>query len=269
MATRVPEPTSSRHQATSSSIQSTIRLQSNNNTQSPPTDSHFLAETGATEFKNESSGRVTEAEKHRSEVQDLGWNKEKGPLQPLATGLSNGDLWTLVRRFNKQVFRVRRIHEQPLTGLDMNDAAGENIAAERLRAHMERVYMIIVITLYSTYKHIVRIRLWREKPRTASFLTAYSIAWLADSVVLTLAIFLIVLITYPPARAFFFPPVPAALINSHTGGVQTPYAGKLASDSITGASETRPGQAIEQEAHSFMMSMGNVSFMRSLCLVIC
>ena len=47
---------------------------------------------------------------------------------------------------------------------------------------------------------------------------------------------------------------------SQTGGVQKPMAGVLASlDSMTGAPEKHPGEAVEQEAHSFVNSVCIVS----------
>jgi hypothetical protein len=40
--------------------------------------------------------------KHDAEVVDLGWNESKEHVAaPLVGGLSNEDLWLLVRRFNK------------------------------------------------------------------------------------------------------------------------------------------------------------------------
>lgn len=54
-----------------------------------------------------------------------------------------------------------------------------------------------------------------------------------------------------------------SLIDPKTGGVQEPLAGELASNSITGAPERHAGEAVEQEAHNFMMSIGKVSLLAS------
>ena len=71
---------------------------------------------------------------------------------------------------------------------------------------------------------------------------------------------LIVLIVYPPSRPFLFPHVPMALVNSKTGGVQTPQAGMLGSkDSATGAPEKHKGEAVEQEAHNFVSGIGSIA----------
>ena len=95
-------------------------------------------------------------------------------------------------------------------------------------------------------KHIVRIRSWREKRRTAWFCTAYFAAWMFDFIVPLLFLTLVVLIVYPPARGTMFPPAPLALVSSK-GGVQKPKSGTLGStDSATGAPENHKGEAVEQ-----------------------
>lgn len=71
---------------------------------------------------------------------------------------------------------------------------------------------------------------------------------------------LIVLIAYPPSRQFLFPPAPLALVNSSTGGIQSPKAGVLGShDSATGAPENHQGEAVEQEAHNFVSGIGSIA----------
>ena len=71
---------------------------------------------------------------------------------------------------------------------------------------------------------------------------------------------MIVLIVYPPSRPFLFPPAPLALVDSKTGGVQTPKSGVLGShDSATGAPEKHKGEAVEQEAHNFVTGIGSIA----------
>lgn len=70
----------------------------------------------------------------------------------------------------------------------------------------------------------------------------------------------IIVIIYPPSRPFLFPPAPLALIDSKTGGVQSPAAGVLGShDSATGAPEKHKGEAVEQEAHNFVSGIGSIA----------
>ena len=67
------------------------------------------------------------------------------------------------------------------------------------------------------------------------------------------------LIVYPPARSFLFPPVPLALVDRKSGGIQNPRAGMLGShDSMTGAPERHKGEAVELEAHNFVSGFASV-----------
>jgi hypothetical protein len=65
-----------------------------------PTDSHALALEAAKTVHPAEAGAAQV--QHEQEVVDLGWNEPKEHVaQPLVGGLSNEDLWLLVRRFNK------------------------------------------------------------------------------------------------------------------------------------------------------------------------
>lgn len=51
-----------------------------------------------------------------------------------------------------------------------------------------------------------------------------------------------------------------ALVNSKTGGIQSPQAGVLGShDSATGAPEKHKGEAVELEAHNFVSGIGSIA----------
>lgn len=221
-----------------------------------PTASHSLAEeSGNVEPEEKGAAQVDHGD---VEVKNLGWNTGNVP-RPVVGGLQNEELWTMVRRFNKQIFHVKSIEEPPLANLDLNIADGEEFSPEKLRAQLERLYMVVLVGLFSTWKHIARLRSWKETRRTAVFAGVYGAAWLLDIIVPTIITFLIVLVLYPPARTACFPPAPPSLIDPKTGGVQKPPAGVLASDdSVTGAPEKHQGEAVEQEAHSFVTSISTV-----------
>ena len=71
---------------------------------------------------------------------------------------------------------------------------------------------------------------------------------------------LLILIAYPPSRDVLFPPAPLALVDSKTGGVQSPSAGVLGShDSLTGAPEKHQGEAVEQEASNFVSGFASIA----------
>ena len=54
--------------------------------------------------------------------------------------------------------------------------------------------------------------------------------------------------------------MPLALVDVNTGTIQRPRAGKLASgDSITGAPEKHPGEAVEQEASNFVTGVASIA----------
>lgn len=71
---------------------------------------------------------------------------------------------------------------------------------------------------------------------------------------------LLLLIAFPPARAFLFPPAPLAAVSASSGTLQTPAAGTLHSkDSLTGAPEAYKGEAVEQEASDFVSGMASLA----------
>ncbi|KAF2723139.1 hypothetical protein K431DRAFT_337691 [Polychaeton citri CBS 116435] len=213
------------------------------------------------EKKDESQALGAAQEDHDLETKNLGWNKGSDQLpNPLVGGIDNEELWALIRRFNKQMYHVRDFPHPVANNLDLNIADEEEFSPDKLRSNIERLYMTVIIGLMGFGKHMVRLRSWREKRRTACFCAAYSIAWLFDFLVPLFAITLIVLITYPPSRAIMFPPAPLALVSAKTGGLQKPKAGVLGShDSATGASENYKGEAVEAEASNFVNSIASVA----------
>jgi hypothetical protein len=158
------------------------------------------------------------------------------------------------------MYHVKRLSEPPLGGLDLNIADEEEFSPDKLRSNIERLYMTVVVGAVGFYKHIARLRSWRERNRTITFLCVYSVAWLVDFLVPTIVAFLMVLIVYPPSREYCFPPAPIALIDSKTGGVKKPTAGVLGSDdSLTGAPEKHQGEAVENEAANFVNGFTSIA----------
>ena len=151
------------------------------------------------------------------------------------------------------MYHVKALPEPPLGGLDLNIADDEEFSPDKLRANIERLYMTVIVGVVGLWKHIARLRSWRERKRTIVFALVYFTAWAVDFLIPTVIAFLMVLIVYPPARAYCFPPAPIALIDSKSGGVKKPTAGVLGSDdSLTGAPEKHQGEAVEQEASNFV-----------------
>lgn len=227
-----------------------------------PTNSHALAEQSIRDAASTGKG-ACQLDDAAPGVRDMGWNGTPVP-RPVVGGLANDDLFTMTRRFDKQIFHVHSVPAEvaaprPLSGLDLDMADGDEFSPDKMRAHLERLYMGVLMGLFAGWKHVVRLRSWRESRRTGSFLAVYAAAWLLDALFPVAVAFLMVLILHPPARPVCFPPAPPALIDPRTGGVQKPAAGLLASDdSATGAPEKHKGEAVEQEAHSFVTSMASV-----------
>ncbi|TPX17624.1 uncharacterized protein E0L32_012069 [Thyridium curvatum] len=198
---------------------------------------------------------------HEKEVRDLGWNEKKQNIAaPLVGGISNEELWLLVRRFNKQMYHVKAYPYAVPGNLDLNIADDEEFSPDKLRANIERLYMTVIVGVLGVIKHIARLRSWRETKRTAWFCGVYFVAWAFDLIVPLLSATLIALIAYPPSREFLFPPAPLALVDAKSGGVQKPKSGVLGShDSATGAPENHKGEAVEQEASNFVSSIASVA----------
>ena len=77
-----------------------------------PTISHALADEAVNEHEDKGFAQIEHGD---LEVKNLGWNEESDNVpHPLVGGLTNEDLWILVRRFNKQVFYVRSIPDPPV-----------------------------------------------------------------------------------------------------------------------------------------------------------
>ncbi|EAW09845.1 DUF3292 domain-containing protein [Aspergillus clavatus NRRL 1] len=221
-----------------------------------PTDSHILSQV---EPEEEAKGLAQKAGV-TNKVSDIGWGESDEIEERIVTGLSNEDLWMLIRRFNKQIYCVKAVPNAPLQRLDLNRAEDENFSPDKLRATLERFYTTVIIGLTNFVKHIARLRSWREPRRTSAFCAVYFTAWLLDFLVPAFFGTLLLLVVCPKSRKLLFPPAPIALVDTATGGVQKPKAGVLGShNSVTGAPEKFKGEAAEQEASNLIASVATVA----------
>ncbi|KAJ5137266.1 Methyltransferase type 11 [Penicillium atrosanguineum] len=220
-----------------------------------PTDSHVLAQV-----EQDEKGLSQQAG-DTAEVTDVGWTTPTNHIvEPIIAGISNEDLWMLIRRFDQQVYNVKAVPNAPLQNLDLTRSDDDEFSPDKLRATMERFYITVVVTLTSFIKHVARLRSWKEPRRTAIFCVVYSLAWVLDFLAPAFFAALISLVIYPPCRPIMFPPAPIALVDKDTGGVQKPKAGVLGShDSITGAPEKYKGEAAEKEASNLVASVASVA----------
>ncbi len=127
-----------------------------------PSDSHALA-LADHEEKGAAQHNASE------DVKDLGWDSDPKHVPTMVGGLPNEELWTLIRRFDKQMYRVKATAGPPPGGLDLNIVDEDDFSPDKLRSNLERLYMTVVIGLMGFGKHIARLRSWREPRRTAAF----------------------------------------------------------------------------------------------------
>ncbi|KAJ5772587.1 hypothetical protein N7520_003116 [Penicillium odoratum] len=177
----------------------------------------------------------------------------------LAQGLSNEDLWMLIRRFDKQIYHVRAVQDAKAQNLDLNRVDTERFPPEKLRITLERFYTSVVVGVIEFFRHITRLRSWKESGRTTVFCIVYFVSWALDFLVPTICVFFISLIMVPSARAWMFPPTPETL-DSEVPSAKTPGMEQPESlDSLTGAPETHKGEAAEQEARNLIDSLATVA----------
>lgn len=69
------------------------------------------------------------------------------------------------------MYHVKEITKPVAGNLDLNIADEDEFSPDKLRSTIERLYMTVGIGLIGFGKHIVRLRSWREKRRTACFCT--------------------------------------------------------------------------------------------------
>ncbi|KAB8233927.1 uncharacterized protein BDW43DRAFT_299890 [Aspergillus alliaceus] len=157
--------------------------------------------------------------------------------QPLEAELSNENLWMLIRRFNKIVYRVKAVEGPPSAELDLNRVEEEEIFPQKLWAATEP-------------PHVSRLRSWRD-PRL------YSVAWFCDLLVHLITSVLDALILSPSIRSRLFylsyPAHDAGSNSDASGGETTMY------DSFTNAPETHKGESAEQEAMNLVDDIASVA----------
>lgn len=188
---------------------------------------------------------------------DITWKSSSRTIdEDLVSGLSNEDVWMLIRRFNKQIYYVKAMSDAPAGELDLNRADDEQFPPEKLRMTLERFYMSVLVGLSYFFKHIARLRSWKEPLRTLLFCTCYFIAWFQDLLIPAISGFFATLILCPSIRTWLFPAAPRA-VSDDEGAKSGEDA--TSQDSITGAPERYKGEAAEQEARNLVNSVANVA----------
>lgn len=192
-------------------------------------------------------------------LQDLGWSEDPQVPNPVLQGMKNEDVWKLVRRFNKQTYHVKKLQEPPQGGIDLNIADKDAFTPDKLRSTLERIYMTIGLGGAGFFKHIARVRSWKEYKRTIFFFTLYVVGWIFDFLGPIFSALIILLLVSPQSRRILFPSAPLAAISAKTGQAKVPKAGHLGSESLTGAAESYKGEAVENEASNLVGSVAHMA----------
>ncbi|KAL5042996.1 hypothetical protein BDW71DRAFT_132185 [Aspergillus fruticulosus] len=135
---------------------------------------------------------------------------------PLTPGLSNDDLWRLIRRFDKQVSHVQVIPCNSTQQLDLNRAADEQFPASKLQKTIERFYVSVLVKVGLLISHVNHLRSWNDPHRTGTFGAVYLVAWLCDFIIPLLSGALLTMIFCPSFRSSLFPPIPESEMQTQT-----------------------------------------------------
>ncbi|KAJ5151662.1 hypothetical protein N7492_009957 [Penicillium capsulatum] len=185
----------------------------------------------------------------------LNWKPSSRTVdESLADGISNEDLWMLIRRFNKQIYHVKAVPGATLD-IDLNRADEERFPPEKLRMTLERFYTSVVVGVTEFCRHVGRLRSWKEPVRTGVFCGIYFVSWVFDLLIPTTLGLMVGMVMCPPIRCVLFPPHPVALQPESQASSAEPQS----HDSLTGAPEAHKGEAAEQEAKNLVDSFATVA----------
>ncbi|KAL6233923.1 hypothetical protein BDW75DRAFT_251726 [Aspergillus navahoensis] len=165
------------------------------------------------------------------------------PEEPLNSGLSNDDLWRLIRRFDKQVSHVEAIPCTSTQQLDLNRAPDEQFPASKLQITIERFYVSVLVKVGLLISHVNHLRSWNDPRRTGVFGGIYLIAWLCDFIIPLLSGVLLAMIFCPSFRSSLFPPIPESEMQ-----IQTQPSAKEESTPHVHAPPVNEGEAEDEAA---------------------
>ncbi|KAJ5256735.1 hypothetical protein N7478_012839 [Penicillium angulare] len=175
----------------------------------------------------------------------------------LTRGLSNEDLWMLIRRFDKQIYHVRAVQDTKAQSLDLNRVDNERFPPEKLRITIERFYTSVVVGVVEFFRHITRLRSWENPNRTFVFCLVYCASWALDLLLPVTFGVLVALIMVGPFRTLMFPAYERKPRVSKRDKDSTGQPESM--DSLTGAPESHKGEAAEREAKNLIDGIATVA----------
>lgn len=69
----------------------------------------------------------------------------------------------------QQIYHVKAVPDAQARDIDLNRADDEQFPPEKLRMTVERFYTSVVVGLMEFFRHIGRLRSWKEPVRTSIF----------------------------------------------------------------------------------------------------
>ncbi|KAJ5715861.1 uncharacterized protein N7483_013042 [Penicillium malachiteum] len=177
----------------------------------------------------------------------------------LAQGISNEDVWMLLRRFNKQIYHVRAVKDEKGQSLDLNRVDNERFPPEKLRITVERFYTSVIVGVIEFFRHVTRLRSWKETGRTSIFCSVYFVSWASDLLLPTILSTIAALILFPPLRLIMFPIGAPPTVSDGSSENNTTKNQPESLDSLTGVPENHKGEAAEQEAKNLIDSIAVVA----------
>ncbi|KAJ6049251.1 hypothetical protein N7444_005967 [Penicillium canescens] len=165
----------------------------------------------------------------------------------------------LLRRFDKQIYHVKAVHDVAALNLDLNRTENEQFPPEKLRMTLERFYTSVIVGVTEFIRHITRLRSWKEPVRTSLFCGGYFIAWAVDLLIPTILGLIVALIMVPPVRILLFPGIATKEGADKSNGRGSPTGQPQSQDSLTGVPENHKGEAAEQEARNLVDSFATVA----------
>mgnify|MGYP001567211996 len=99
-------------------------------------------------------------------------------LSPLAPGISDDALYTLLRRWNSSIDHLKVTTVQP-GRLDLSPSPdGITFSPEKLRSNVERFYLSAIRNMIAFGQEVVALRSWEDPLRTGSFCSVSNRFWL-------------------------------------------------------------------------------------------
>ncbi|CED85520.1 Protein of unknown function DUF3292 [Phaffia rhodozyma] len=154
--------------------------------------------------------RDRELEKVKAAKRELEGHSPQGTV---VMGLEDDQLWSMLRRFDRQVnHALSPPHHLPEGQPDMRRSVLPTVPynSDLVKSNLERCYGTAGVSGIRFFREMARLMSWApgEQKRTGAFCAAYFTAWIFHQTTPLILLLLMTLVLYPPSRAYLFPPLP-------------------------------------------------------------